>query len=95
MASHNDLSEVPVDLFRYLTKLRVVDLSHNELRFLPENFFKEEGLERLDLSHNSINRLPLISLSTGAASTLCELDLSWNGISSIADAGLFSKFKVS
>ncbi|XP_017770923.1 PREDICTED: chaoptin isoform X2 [Nicrophorus vespilloides] len=92
-AEYNFIHELPTDLFKNLDNLRVIDFGHNRLRFLPENMFKFEGLERLDLSHNQINRLPLTSMSVQAAATLCEFDLSWNSIASIAHGGLFERFK--
>ncbi|KAJ8950482.1 hypothetical protein NQ314_007869 [Rhamnusium bicolor] len=92
-ASHNRIADVPNDLFRFLNDLRMVDFSHNRLRFLPDNLFREEGLERLDISHNLLSKLPLSSMSVAAAITLCELDLSWNSISSLSHGGLLSRFK--
>ncbi|KAI4459845.1 antigen bsp putative-related [Holotrichia oblita] len=92
-ASHNNIVEVSYDLFRSLSNLRIVDLSHNKLRILPDNLFREEGLESLDLSHNALNRIHLSSINSLAASTLCELDLSWNSISSISHSDAFAKFK--
>ncbi|RZC35020.1 hypothetical protein BDFB_001665, partial [Asbolus verrucosus] len=72
----------------------IVDFSHNRLRSLPDNLFRETGLERLDLSHNLIGKLPLTSLSVASAATLCELDLSWNSISSLSHGGLLVRLKV-
>lgn len=92
--SHNFVPELPNDLFKFLLNLRVVDFSHNRFRFLPDNLFKDEGLEWLDLSNNQINRLPLTSMVPQAAATLGYLDLSWNGISSVASGGMFERFKV-
>lgn len=93
-ASHNHIVEISYDLFRSLSNLRIVDFSHNKIRILPDNLFREEGLEHLDLSHNALNRIHLSSMNTMAASTLCELDLSRNSISSISHADAFAKFKV-
>ncbi|XP_063912433.1 chaoptin-like isoform X1 [Zophobas morio] len=92
-ASQNRIAEIPNDLFRFLTNLRIVDFSHNRLRFLPDNLFREAGLERLDVSHNLLGKLPLTSLSVASAETLCELDLSWNGISSLSHGGQLSRFR--
>ncbi|KAJ8961557.1 hypothetical protein NQ318_014809 [Aromia moschata] len=92
-ASHNHIADVPNDLFRFLTNLRIVDLSHNRLRFLPDNLFREEGLERLDISHNFLSKLPLSSMSVVTAMSLCEMDLSWNSISSLSHGGLLTRFK--
>ncbi|XP_044258031.1 chaoptin isoform X2 [Tribolium madens] len=91
--SHNRISEVPNDLFKFLGNLRIVDFSHNRLRSLPDNLFRETGLERLDVSHNLLAKLPLTSLSISSAETLCELDLSWNSISSLSHGGQLSRFK--
>lgn len=93
-ASNNRIAEVANDLFRFLGNLRIVDFSHNRLHILPNNLFREAGLERLDLSHNFLEELPINSLSVASAVTLCELDLSWNNIASISHEGLLTKFKV-
>lgn len=77
-----------------MANLRVVDMSHNKIRTLPDGLFFGEGLEILDLSDNDMNRMPLASMSFGSASTLCELDLSNNDIASIPNGDLFSRFKV-
>ncbi|KAJ3628300.1 hypothetical protein MTP99_015615 [Tenebrio molitor] len=89
----NRIAEIPNDLFRFLSSLRIVDFSHNRLRSLPDNLFREAGLERLDVSHNLLGKLPLTSLSVASADTLCELDLSWNSISSLSHGGILSQFK--
>ncbi|KAF7273812.1 hypothetical protein GWI33_013503 [Rhynchophorus ferrugineus] len=91
--SHNRIADIPNDIFRFLNNLRLVDLSNNRLRVLPDNLFREEGLERLDLSHNLLSKLPLTSFSAAPAHTLCELDLSWNFISSLSHGGLLERFK--
>lgn len=93
-AASNRIAEIPNDLFRFLGNLRIVDFSHNRLRVLPDSLFRETGLERLDLSHNFLGKLPINSMSVASAVTLCELDLSWNNIASISHGGLLAKFKV-
>ncbi|XP_018322079.2 chaoptin [Agrilus planipennis] len=90
---HNEIMDIPKDLFRNLKNLRVVDLSFNRLRLLPDNLFKEDDLEKLDLSGNDFNRFPFNSFSLAAASTLCELDLSHNSISTLAHNEALGKFK--
>lgn len=77
-----------------MQNLRIVDLSHNNFRLLPDGLFFGEGLEKLDLSHNDLNRMPLQSMSFGSASTLCDLDFSHNDIASIPNGDMFSRFKV-
>lgn len=94
LASHNNLENFHAETFRVLSGLRVVDLSHNAIRVLPDGLFFGEGLEKLDLSHNDINRMPLSSLSFGSASSLCDLDLSHNDIASIPNGEMFGRFKV-
>ncbi|XP_066248274.1 chaoptin [Euwallacea similis] len=91
--SYNRLTDVPNDVFRYLSSLRMVDISHNRLRTVADNLFREEGLERLDLSHNLLSKMPLSALATAPAQTLCELDLSGNLISSLSHGGLLGRFK--
>lgn len=88
------LTELPHELFRYATFLRFVNLSYNKLRFIPDNFFREDGLEYLDVSNNQLSRFPISSISFAAAETLSELDLSWNSISSVSHGDQFSRFKV-
>lgn len=49
---------------------------------------------RLDLSHNSLSKIPIMSLTNLAALTLCELDLSFNSIAAIHSMDLSNKFRV-
>lgn len=49
----------------------------------------------LDLSHNSLAKIPVMSLTNMAALTLCNLDLSHNDIVAIHAMDLSNKFRVS
>lgn len=49
---------------------------------------------RLDLSHNLLTKIPVMSMTNLAALTLCELDLSHNSISAIHSTDLSNKFRV-
>nr|CAD7400647.1 unnamed protein product [Timema poppensis] len=74
----NLLTDIPSELFRSLSSLRVVDLSSNRLRNLPDGLFMDEGMESLRVSHNQLGRVPASCLGTSAAATLVEMDLSHN-----------------
>lgn len=91
--SNNNLNDVPSELFRGLNNLRVVDLSGNRLRSLPDSLFMEQGLERFTASRNQLSRMPIATFSTNTASTLTELDLSHNTISSLQSSETFSRFR--
>lgn len=94
-ASNNRIADVPNDLFRFLKDIRIVNLSRNRLRALPDNMFREDSIEHVDFSHNLIGKLPLNCFSVTAARNLYELDLSWNSISSLSHGGMLSRFLVS
>lgn len=49
----------------------------------------------MDLSHNMFTKIPVMSLTNLAALTLCNLDLSHNGIVAIHSMDLSNKFRVS
>lgn len=51
-------------------------------------------LNSLDLSHNSLTKIPVMSLTNMAALTLCNLDLSHNDIVAIHTMDLSNKFRV-
>jgi len=91
----NDLTELSHDTFRTLGNLRIVDISYNLLRTLPDNLFTGDDLERLDVSHNQLTKIPVHSLNNVAAMTLSELDLSHNIIGAIHSNDLSNKFRVS
>ncbi|XP_037955244.1 chaoptin isoform X2 [Teleopsis dalmanni] len=91
--SHNYLTDIPQDIFKPVQGLRVIDLSHNHLRGLPDNLFYNGGMEKMDVSHNMLLKIPSSSLSSLAALTLCELHLSNNFISTIHSMDLSNKFR--
>lgn len=94
LLSHNQLTNIPTELFKSMSGLRIVDFSHNKLHSLPDMLFTESGLEQLMLSHNFLKHPPVSSLGPTAMASLCELDLSWNLISEINSPDIFAWFKV-
>lgn len=93
--SENELTEIAAETFRNMGDLRIVDLSSNLLRNLPDSLFVGDDLEKLDVSHNQLTKIPVSSLTNIAALTLCELDLSHNHIGAIHSMDLSNKFRVS
>lgn len=93
--ARNYLSDIPTELFRALNHLRLVDLSHNRLRTLPDNLWSEPAMERVDLSHNLLSRMPYNSFSPQAAATLVEWDLSHNFLVALTSPENMGKFRVS
>ncbi|XP_059621285.1 chaoptin [Phlebotomus argentipes] len=91
--SHNRVADLPTEFFKYITELRVVNLAHNYIRSLPENLFFDDGLEKLDLSHNWLIKIPVNAMSNVAAITLSFLDLSYNQIGTIHNVDLSTKFR--
>ncbi|XP_053678654.1 chaoptin [Anopheles nili] len=91
--SHNILSDVPAEIFRSSIRLRVLELDHNNLKYLPDNLLFSNGLERLNVSHNLLTKIPVSSMSNMAAMTLCELDLSHNLIEAVHINDLSNKFR--
>jgi len=93
--ARNALAELGYEIFKTLGDLRIVDLSHNLLRMVPDHVFAGDDMEKLDLSHNLLTKIPVSSLKNLAALTLCELDLSHNNIGTIHSMDLSNKFRVS
>lgn len=95
-ASHNRLVDLPSDLFKGFTELRLVDFSHNKLRVLPDTFFNEDSLslEALNMAHNELSRMPVLSFAAQSAGVLCDMDVSYNVITTLPVFEMFSRFKV-
>ncbi|XP_062537568.1 chaoptin [Armigeres subalbatus] len=91
--SNNMLTDIPAELFRNVRGLRILEMAHNNLKYLPDNLLLQDGLERLDLSHNQFTKIPATSLSNLAALALCDLDLSHNHIGAIHSVDLSNKFR--
>lgn len=92
--THNRLTDLPNDLFKGFIELRIVDFSYNRLRVLPDMFFTEDNLEVLNMAHNELSRLPMLSFATHSASVLCDMDVSYNTITALPAFEMFSRFKV-
>jgi len=86
--------ELPTDIFRGLGNLRLVDLSRNFLRALPDMLFFEKGLEVLKVSGNHLSRVPVGSFSLDAAGTIVYLDVSDNDIVALHPSDVMAKFRV-
>lgn len=92
--NHNRLVDLPNDLFKGFTELRLADFSYNKLRVLPDMFFTEDNLEVLNMAHNELSRMPVLSFAVHSASILCHMDLSYNSITALPVFEMFSRFKV-
>ena len=92
---HNDLVELPADVFQGLADLRVISMAHNQLRHVPDGaLFAPSWLERLDLAYNQLSRIPVSAFSASSGRSLCELDLSHNFIAAIHPVDAISRLKV-
>ncbi|CAH8824866.1 unnamed protein product [Trichobilharzia szidati] len=85
--SHNRITQ-PISGIRlkYLNHLRVIDLSHNGLSFLPAVIFNLPCLQTLKVDHNNLYSLPTIRSNSRISKELIEsIDLSYNQINAISD----------
>lgn len=82
IASNNQLSEIPVEIFSHMSNIYKIDFSSNQFtNFLPKYFNDTNDLIVMNFSHNKIHRLSYFNVFKG----LEILDLSYNRIESIAD----------
>lgn len=90
--SNNELRDFASDTFRNIDDLRIVDLSSNYLRYLPDTAFSRCRLEKIDLSNNEFPRIPSNGFSNLATMDLVDLDLSNNliGMMNSRDLRYFS-----
>lgn len=95
LINHNRLTDLPNDLFKGFTELRLVDISYNKIRVLPDMFFTEDNLEILNMAHNELSRMPVLSFAAQSASVVFDMDLSFNSITALPVFEMFSRFKVS
>jgi len=93
--NHNRIVDLPSGLFKGFTELRLVDFSFNKLRMLPEIFFTESNLEVLNMAHNELPRIPVESFSIHSAGFVCDMDLSYNTITTLPSFEVLSRLKVS
>ncbi|KAK3911726.1 Protein flightless-1 [Frankliniella fusca] len=79
---HNKLksSGIPAELFR-LEELSTLDLSHNNLREVPEGLDRARSLLVLNLSHNMIEQIPNTLFMH--LTDLLHLDLSYNSLETL------------
>ncbi|KAA8591013.1 hypothetical protein FQN60_001956 [Etheostoma spectabile] len=88
------LSALPLDLCEQLPRLRVLELSYNQIEALP-SFYRCSALQEIGLQHNQIRRIE--SSTFQQLTSLRALDLSWNMIEWIhldAFASLHSLIKL-
>ncbi|CAK4172811.1 unnamed protein product [Aphanomyces euteiches] len=82
LLSHNQLTELPLDIELLKQSLQVLQLAHNRISHLPTRLFDCAQLTELDLSHNQLTDLP-----PGLANLKCltRLDLSFNKLVAMPD----------
>src|SRR6476469_2449256 len=78
----NKLTEFP-DAVLQLTKLPILNVSHNQITSIPEEIGQLSNLTDIYLSNNQIASIPD---AIGQLPNLTGLDLRWNQITSIPDA---------
>lgn len=92
--NHNLLQDLQASLFSGMIHMRILDLSYNKLKLLPDYLLKEDSLQYVSFAHNQLLRIPFKSFTEEGAKYLCTLNISHNSISSISSPALFAKFEV-
>ena len=54
------LNSFPLELYKFIDTLEVLDLTDNNLSSLPDDFYKFKKLKRLFLSNNQFNHIPKV-----------------------------------
>eukprot|EP00930_Biecheleria_cincta_P055665 TRINITY_DN41965_c0_g1_i1.p1 TRINITY_DN41965_c0_g1~~TRINITY_DN41965_c0_g1_i1.p1 ORF type:complete len:974 (+),score=213.50 TRINITY_DN41965_c0_g1_i1:110-3031(+) len=85
---HNHISDIAPGIFSQMITLKVINLSHNRLQFLPGDFggtssTRVSSLRSLDLSNNLLTAIPDRVMTNRA---LVEMDLSHNKIKVLPEA---------
>lgn len=79
---NSSIQSIHKDFFRSIPKIRYIDLSYNQLAYLPEGIFElNEELRRVSLRNNKLTSIPqsLLDLKT----YLTWIDISHNDISKV------------
>ncbi|XP_046991149.1 leucine-rich repeat-containing protein 1-like isoform X2 [Schistocerca americana] len=77
------LTDLPNTIEQLATHLEVLDVSYNELHWLPETFCQLKHLTRCRLSHN---RLALLPSEIGQLTQLIHLEINSNMLESLPDS---------
>ncbi|KAM3871856.1 fibromodulin [Diretmus argenteus] len=94
----NSIESVPAEFLSMYPKLQFVRLAHNKLtdKGIPSNVFNVSTLVELDLSHNKLERIPIVSRSLEnlylQANRIKEFSLS--SFCSVIDMANYSKLRV-
>ncbi|XP_045456023.1 protein toll-like [Melitaea cinxia] len=75
------IENIPAELFRNNTNLKILSLQENNIKYIPNNIFKGLKLTDLDLSHNKISYLNSDVFSEQTSMT--KLKLSYNELKSL------------
>lgn len=89
--SYNKLTTFTGGFLSDLSLLRVLDLSHNNLKKLPDDIFRIENLRELMLSNNQLTKLPS---NINTLIYLELLDISCNNLESIDEINCMPRLRI-